>query len=443
MAKPYSIFKRSNGIFYAQFPFTVNGKTFQKSTGCRTHSSAEKTVLGWYSDGSLLPSHGNNRNPDAEKISVDKLAFFSSLRTMDFSSGDKETIVKILKTRGVILSAVLPKTPESKSAAEFILNFWNYEKSPYVKEKLMKGQTIHKCYCATMLSRVSIYWLPKITGRSLGSLTKKDVKDFFNDPVVPTLAPKTVNSIISSLTIPLKWAYYNELTENNCFDGIMKCANKSKTRQILTMEQAAAVFKVDWENDAAKLANAIAMYTGMRQGEIAGLRFEDIGVDRLYVKHSWSKYDGLKCCKNGEEREVPIAPSLRDALIAQANLNPYGEGMKGFIFFGAQSSHPTDPKNWLKYLHRALEAIGYSNPKQICFHSWRHLWCSRVSDIIKDKRLIMSISGHKTETMLDHYAEHLEEENALGKMKSVTEKLFLPMVEEAEESLSNKNTISA
>ena len=44
--------------------------------------------------------------------------------------------------------------------------------------------------------------------------------------------------------------------------------------------------------------------------------------------------------------------------------------------------------------------------------------------------VIKSISGHKTETMLDHYAEHIETDSAIDKMKVITEHLFLPMVDE-------------
>ena len=194
------------------------------------------------------------------------------------------------------------------------------------------------------------------------------------------------------------------------------------------MEQVSAVFDAEWENDAAKLANLLACYTGMRQGEIAGLRMEDIGVDRLYVRHSWNKYEGLKCCKNGEEREVPITPKLRDMLMAQAALNPYNEGISGFVFFGLLPSQPTDPKNWLKYLRRVLANIGYSEPEKITFHAWRHLWCSRMSDEIADKRVLMTSSGHKTEAMLDHYAAHMEQERALEKLRATEEKLLLPIL---------------
>ncbi len=81
-----------------------------------------------------------------------------------------------------------------------------------------------------------------LMGRSVGSITRKDVQQIFNDESILKLAPKTINSIVSSLTVPLKWAFFNDLTENNCFDGILKCGQKSQKRDILILEQAAAVF---------------------------------------------------------------------------------------------------------------------------------------------------------------------------------------------------------
>ena len=44
------------------------------------------------------------------------------------------------------------------------------------------------------------------------------------------------------------------------------------------------------------------------------------------------------------EWEVPITPKLRDMLLAQAALNPYDEGLKGFVFFGLIPEQPTNPK---------------------------------------------------------------------------------------------------
>ena len=50
----------------------------------------------------------------------------------------------------------------------------------------------------------------------------------------------------------------------------------------------------------------------------------------------------------------------------------------------------------------------------------------------------MTGSGHKTEFMLDHYAEHLEREHALEKLQKVQEKIFLPVIKKAESEVGVK-----
>ncbi len=45
----------------------------------------------------------------------------------------------------------------------------------------------------------------------------------------------------------------------------------------------------------------------------------------------------------------------------------------------------------------------------------------------------MAGSGHKTEFMLAHYAEHIETERALEKLEKAQEKIFLPILEKSEE----------
>ena len=66
----------------------------------------------------------------------------------------------------------------------------------------------------------------------------------------------------------------------------------------------------------------------------------------------------------------------------------------------------------------------YPNPKEICFHSWRQFFCSRMFDVIPDKRVVMALSGHKTTAMLDHYGKHLEQEKTLAIAKEVIKEVF-------------------
>lgn len=429
MAKPYLIYKTSNGVYYAEFLLPDGTHANKKSTGCRNRAETEKVVMGWVVNGNI-PARTNGK--ENRKTTVDKISFFNNLRNYDFSPDEVLKIAQTLQERKLIQSFVIANTPQSKPIEDFLEEFWNYDKSHYVREKKLRGQSIHRDYCVALMTRLRTYWYPLLEGKSVGEITRDDIYQIFTHDSVSKLVPKTINSIVSAITIPMKWAYFHGLTNNNCYDGILKCSAKSKKREVLTLEQALSVFCTEWENDTARLANMLAFYTGMRQGEIAALRMEDIGTDRIYIRHFCSKYEGLKETKTNECREIKIPSQLRDMLLMQANMNPHGEGIKGFVFYGLNPEHPTDPKNWLKYLHRALKNIGYSNPKEICFHAWRHLWCSRVCDLISDKRVVMTGSGHKTEFMLDHCAEHLETEHALETLEKAQEQIFLPILKKAE-----------
>lgn len=318
--------------------------------------------MSWIVNGNI-PARINSKTKN--QTTVDKISFFNNLRNYEFNSEEVLKIVQTLQDRKLIQSFVIANTPQSQPIEKYLEEFWNYDKSSYVREKKLRGQTIHRDYCVALITRLKTFWYPLLAGKSVGEITRDDIYQIFTDDSVSKLAPKTINSIVSAITIPMKWAYFHGLTSNNCYDGIIKCAAKSKKREVLTLEQAMSVFCTEWENDTAKLANMLAFYTGMRQGEIAALRLEDIDADRIYIRHSWSKYEGLKETKTNECREIKIPPQLRDMLLVQANMNPHGEGIKGFVFYGLNPEHPTDPKNWLKYLRRALKNIGYSNPKEI------------------------------------------------------------------------------
>ncbi|MBO5607755.1 MAG: tyrosine-type recombinase/integrase [Treponema sp.] len=416
MAKPYLIFKAHTGIYYAQIRLADGSLSNNKSTGCRNRTEAERTVMEWIVTGNIPARVGSK---DSKVKSIDKIRLFNDLRTAEFDSDDINNIIKILKERNYLYSAVASTSKGSIPIEDFLENFWDYDKSPY------------RQYCATLLSRTRLYWILRLAGKCVAEITRKDVDAFFSNDEAQKLAPKTINSIVETITIPLKWAYYNELTQNNCFDGIIKCSNQSKERKVIDMDTANRLMELEWDNDEAKIANELAMHTGMRAGEIQALTVDDLGNDEIFVRRSWSKYDGLRCCKNGEERAVPIPIShqLYLKLKMLADFNPHGNG---FIFYSTVKDKPMDSKQFNKYLKRALAEIGYENSKGICFHFWRHFFCARMLDYVQDKRYVMALSGHKTEAMLNHYAAHLEDEKVIDLARNVMKKVFIDQKEDEE-----------
>jgi integrase len=211
-----------------------------------------------------------------------------------------------------------------------------------------------------MTGAINKYWGPFFKGKVLGEITRKDIETFItnletlperakqeqaeidralqeeaereqtginaglNKPKrknaalkkpwiirFPTTA-KRKNTIIQAGTIPLAWAFQKEMIAKNVVSGITWFSGKPKERQILSPEQARALFTVNWKDERSRLANMLAMVTGMRAGEIQGLRIQDLGQDCLYVRHSWNFQDGLKTTKNNEPWivEVPFPGGL-------------------------------------------------------------------------------------------------------------------------------------
>jgi len=188
-----------------------------------------------------------------------------------------------------------------------------------------------------------------------------------------------------------------------------KAEGKAKERQILTPELARALFEAVWKDDRSRLANMLAMVTGMRAGEIQGLRMQDLGQDCLYVRHSWNFQDGLKAPKNNETRivEVPF-PGLMREILELAKSNPHGFSMSNYVFWAEKYlNKPIEQDIFRRDLKDALAKVNMNaeSAKAYTFHSWRHYFTAYMRDKVTEK-LLQSQTGHKTLAMLEHYAGH-------------------------------------
>ena len=67
------------------------------------------------------------------------------------------------------------------------------------------------------------------------------------------------------MVIAMQWAHRKHLTKVSDFDDIPKVTVKpSNKKDILRPDTIIKVFEAPWENDMNRLANLLAMYTGMR-----------------------------------------------------------------------------------------------------------------------------------------------------------------------------------
>ena len=135
-----------------------------------------------------------------------------------------------------------------------------------------------------------------------------------------------------------------------------------------------------------------AIETGMRRGEILGLRWEHVDLDRRVAF--------LPLTKNGSSREVPLSTKAADVLEAQRQHND------------TTSPFPFTSKGFRLAWDRLRCRAGLSD---LHFHDLRHEAISRFFELGLNIPEVAVISGHKDPRMLFRYT-HLRAEKIVHKL---------------------------
>lgn len=430
----FSLYRRGK-IYYCQFYNPKTGKYLSgRSTGQKSRNAATLVVYEWEQNG--LPDRGGGGcRPVSETIDMDTV--LEAIRKTDLTSQDAERIVAALKTRGLIETAIVKAGPGSELFTAFLSRFWDYDQSPYVREKLAHGHSMGRRHCYDMALWLKLYWKSFFGDKRLSEIRRADLKDFsMRLAESKKLKPKTINNILSVGTVALRWAKANDLIAANPAEGLVKFSGSTAKRGMLTEPEARRLFAVEWVDERGRLGNLLSMTTGLRAGEVLGLQIRDIGTDRLYVRHSWGNKDGLKSTKTGVERTVPLLETVRDVLLNLARKNPHDIGPTSFVFWSVtRADRPMDfhvlldgLKDTLLLLLLSAEELDntekverarvYWQQRAVVFHSWRHYFATHLANRV-DMRAVQLATGHRSPSMAEHYAAHAQEQDFVEVSKGI------------------------
>jgi integrase len=400
-----------HGIYYAELVTPTGRKLAAKSTGKSSEDEALLVVAEWLKHG--VPT-GKERKPSPLDLVLGLDGILRAIKTADIDSDEAARIIARINAafedRGLIAGPAAGAREGSAPFAEFLETFWDYNASPYVREKLAHGHRIGKRHCYESLNRVRQHYRPAFDGRRLDSITRQDLKAFSLDLKNKGYSASSVNKILVCGTTALSWAFREELIPQNPAAGLVRFSGEAKKRGVLTPREAEAVFSVPWKDRRSYAGNLLAITTGLRCGEILALRASDIGDQVLFVRHGWSFIDGLKAPKNGEERRVPLLPEVRAALTGLLEENPH-RTEDPFVFYGLLEDKPMDGKLLIKGLKNACALAGIdAAAREIVFHSHRHYYAARMVDVMTADQ-ITRITGHKSRAVFDEYADHITREN--------------------------------
>ena len=397
---PFSLYKRADRPYFLVSFKNADGKFLAGiSTKKKNEEEALAVALLWLRDG--VPQ-------TKEKFHTHELILKETAKKIKTAT-DAEALLTEMKRLGWVKNGVVKDTQAAVCFITFLKNFWDWENSKYVKEKLRKSHGLHKTHCIKQGQAVSLFWEPFFKERYLGDITAADIDAFINHMGEKKLSASRKNIVIKAGFKALRWAFSKGMIEIDPTRGHLLFSGDEIKRNILTPMIVRAIFSIPWKNESTKLGNMLGAVTGMRAGEILALRFQDLGTNCLYIQHSWNRMDKLKLTKTNEARTVEVPfPDLMNGLIVQAKKNPWGIKPDSFVFWSENSEDkPMHEGLFRKWLRIALVNIGYSDneAKKYLFHGWRHFYTSYMVNKV-GKKLVKSQTGQKTDVMVAHYSDH-------------------------------------
>ena len=329
----------------------------------------------------------------------------------DVDAEQAVAMAKALKKRGLLnFSYTMPKHGQQEFI-KFLYDFWNYEKSLYLKDKRAHGKSVTRRTCLEAQRHIASKWEPVFQGRQLADITRNDLRNFGLE-LKQRLAGKTVNNIMHVATTALKWAFFEKMIAEDITVKIGGFVGGGIKRDIFTVAEVEKLKDFQyWENKKAYVAFRLASTSALRNGECLALRRQDIGENVLHVRHGYNHIDGLKVPKNGQGRIAYLLPEVHGLLLELLSENPHKTAPEQFVF--CSDINPLIPIHtglFSKHLRKAISSAGIElDGRKIDFHSLRHYVATRWADKTGDLRQVAKVTGHKNIAMAEHYADHENE----------------------------------
>ena len=156
--------------------------------------------------------------------------------------------------------------------------------------------------------------------------------------------------------------------------------------------------------------------TGLRQGELIGLRWRDVDFDarRIRVVSPYVRGEFGDPKSIGSGRSVPMAERVADALrdLRERTLYPRDREL---VFCHPETGKPLDRS---KLVRRFKDALRRADVHQITFHELRHTFGTRMAASGTPMRTLQYWMGHadsKTTQIYAHYQPSDQEADAVDR----------------------------
>lgn len=271
-----------------------------------------------------------------------------------------------------------------------IIKLWTDEKKLYVKPSTY----------ATYVLLIENHLLPYF--KKACDLNEKNVQNFVLLKIKQGLSQKSIKDIVVVLKMIYKFAVRNNFLNSQRLDVKFPIFEQKGELQVLNKKDYKKLLNYLKENLSFKnLGILVCLLTGMRIGEICGLKWQDIDVNsgiimvrrtlqRIYILDENKNHTELICGSpktKSSIRDIPLTSELLKILKAFKKFS----NIEHYILTNKEK--PLEPRSFRSYYKNLLNKIGLEH---INFHALRHSFATRCIESNCDYKTVSVILGHSS-----------------------------------------------
>lgn len=449
--KKWYTYKR-DGIIYVQFKDKITGKKLTaKSTGTKDKKEAEEIINKWYYD----PDSFYNMNKKSECIKILK-RLIKELELSDeellnilgenlsdtsvFNSEKNNGLEKHVKKNLIEydyydddddddISEEIAEIKKIRNLTfkNYLLLFWDYDKSPYIKHLYRLGKNPpnpERFYNKLKTLKKYEYLLDntllrKVKPKKINLILGKIKKD-------GNLKETSISGLRYSIVQALNFAYENGIMNYSITKKITSFSNENEKKEIFKKEELKALFKSKnnpFGDEKYKLLNELLFKTGCRVGEIQALQIKDLikteigyslNIDKNYCKVG----KRLKETKTKRSDLVAISDKLAESILEFIKMNPYKNKDNSFIFYSEKEGEPLSYSSIYKNFNSTMKNLGFKR-KNLTLHSYRHTYATILLDSDFSELDLLFLTRHDDIKQVLHYSKHESKKKELKRLKAV------------------------
>lgn len=253
----------------------------------------------------------------------------------------------------------------------------------------------------------------------LHEITPADAIEFLSHLRELKLAPKTIKAHRAFLLE--MWSALR--TQAGLFENVWKDTpapeGSPSVRRALSDAEIDRLFRAA-QSSEERVAIALGLYTGMRLGDAANLRWSSVDLERSVIR-----FRPLKTRRYGRDLSIPIHPSLKDELVRHRREAPGSEWVCGVLRELYGRSRGLVGRQMKLLFTRAGITLTAPNeggrrraPSLGTYHALRHTFITRAAQAGVPQMIVREIVGHSNAETTRLY-EHADDETMARAIESL------------------------